>query len=99
MGYAEPDLATAEPDNARGFIAIVRYHTLRVVLERIGDRFNVSTSGDSFALNQTIGNVEKLLGQAERDVIGIFGSLHPTGDTAGIITIDVNTVGFPGACW
>lgn len=99
MGYAEADLATAEPEDARGFIAMVRYHALRVVWERIGDRFNVSTSGDSFALNQAFGNVEKLLDRASQDVIEIFGSLNPSGGSAGIITIDVNTLGFPGACW
>lgn len=99
MGVAEPELVAAESDDARGFLAMTRYQTLRVVLERIGDRFNVSTSGDSFSLNQAFSNVEKLLKQAEQDVIGIFGSLYPAGDGAGIITIDTNTLGCPGACW
>lgn len=96
IGYVEADLATAEPTNARGFIAMVRYHALRVIWERIGDRFNVSTSGDSFALNQAFGNVEKLLDRASKDVIEIYGSLNPSDGSAGIITINNNTLGWPG---
>ena len=98
MGYAEADLAAAEPEDARGFIAMTRYHALRAVWERIGDRFNVSTSGDSFALNQAFGNVEKLLKAAEADVVAIFGTLSPAGEGGGIITIDVNTLGWPAVC-
>ena len=96
MGYAEDDLAGAEPENARGFIAMVRYHTLRAVWERIGDRFNVSTSGDSFSLNQGFGNVEKLLKQAEQDVIAIFGSLSPAGRPFEMVTIRTDRLGWPG---
>lgn len=97
MGYTEADLATAEPEDARGLIAMVRYHVLRIVLERIGDRFDYSDPDGSARLNQTIGNVEKLLARAEADVIAIFGSLYPTDTTARIITINNNRLGWPEA--
>lgn len=98
LGYAEGDLSTAEPEDARGFIAMTRYHALRAVWERIGDRFDYSDPDGSAKLNQTIGNVEKLLARAEADVIVIFGSLYPSGEGGGIITINVNTLGWPEAC-
>ncbi len=89
LGYAEADLATAAPSDAPGFILMAKYHTLRLVLEKVADRFDVTTGGDSYRLNQVIANLEKLLARAEADVIRWFGALV-VADDGGVIVVDLN---------
>ena len=88
MGTAEADLATAAPDDATGFLAMVRYHTLRRVWELQGDRFNVGLAGKSFSLQQAFANTERLLNLAAADVVRLFGTLDPAGSA--VVTLDLN---------
>ena|SRR5215216_6276768 len=88
LSYAEDDIPTAIPDDASGFLALTRWTTLKAILERISSQFDLSTGGDSFRLSQVVGNVERLLGLAEADVIAIFGS-HPAEMAAEILTLDL----------
>ncbi|MEJ7901846.1 MAG: hypothetical protein WKF63_08345, partial [Thermomicrobiales bacterium] len=77
FGYAEVDLATAAPADANGFIAMGRYHALRLCLDRIADRFDVGIAGGSYKLQQTVATIERRLAEARGEVIDLFGSLSP----------------------
>lgn len=88
LSYAEVDIPTAVPDDASGFLALVRWTALKAILERISSQFDLSTGGNSFRLSQVVANVEKLLALAEVDVLAIFGS-HPAEMAAEIVSLDL----------
>jgi hypothetical protein len=71
LGYGEDDIPTADHGSAYELLVAVRYTTLRAILERITDRFDITTGGDAFRLSQTIENVKAMLTRAEADLSGI----------------------------
>ena len=73
MGYAEADIATANPTDTRYVLICARYQTLLRIQEAIADRFDVSVGGDSFKLQQVIDNVEKLLAKARIEMVTTSG--------------------------
>jgi hypothetical protein len=85
--YSEEELPTAEPEDAGGFLALVRYTTLLAILERVSDSFDATVGGDAFRLSQVIENIAKMLTRAEADIIARFGS--PPGELAGEVGITV----------
>lgn len=78
LGYAEDDLATAEPDNALGFLALVKYTTLKAALVRLSQRFDLGRAGVSLRLQQTVATLERMIAAAEKDVLSIY-KVMPSG--------------------
>jgi hypothetical protein len=68
LGVDESDLTTVDFDDAVCLLAATRYTVLRMVLERISDRFNISTPRGRFDLATTVSNVKQLLEFAAVDV-------------------------------
>jgi hypothetical protein len=95
LGTAAADLATAEPDGEdaeEDFRVQLTYRAMVQIVRDLGTTFNVSTGGDSFALNQMRAAAEKDLELAAAAVLARFGTL---GVVAGELdspfaTIDLN---------
>lgn len=88
FGFAEADLATAEPADDHGFLTMATYHALRLCLDRIADRFDVGIAGSSYKLQQVVSTLERRIAAAKADVIELFGSTSPewmaANDAAGV---------------
>ena len=94
LGYPEGELATADEPNARGFLAMVRYHALKAVLDSLAGNMDISTGDQSYRLNQVFANVEKLLGQSRAEVIGIYGTMDPAGVAdSSFVVLNLNSLG------
>lgn len=90
LGYGTDELATAEPDDDAGFLALATWQTLRTIWWRLGDRFDLTLGATGLKLNQGFGNVEKLLKDAEANVIRHFGGIPSGGDAGGFVALDLN---------
>lgn len=67
LGYDEEDLSLVAHDSAAALLAVTRFTTIRTVLERISDRFDLNAGGDSFRLSQPIETLFKLLAKYEAE--------------------------------
>ena len=96
LGYAAADIPTAEPEGETAeedFRVQLAYRaTLQVTRDLGATYFNVSTGGDSFALNQVRAAAEKDLAVAEKAVLERFGTLGvvASGDSGAVWSIDLN---------
>jgi hypothetical protein len=90
MGYAEAEIATADPDDVPGFLTTLRYFTLRAIRDALAVNFDITSDGDSFRLSQVRDAVEKMLTAAAADVVAIYGRLTITSADAAIISVDLN---------
>lgn len=100
LGYAAADLAAAEPsgeDAEEDFRVQLAYRAMLQIGRDLGATyFNVSTGGDSFALNQVRIAAEKDLALAERAVLERFGTLGVvSGDGTAFWSIDLNFLADP----
>lgn len=90
LGYAESELATAEPASSLPFLALVRYTTLRLAWDRRSQSFDLNSEGTGLRLQQRVATLERMLKDAEGEVIRIFGGI-PTGDheEGGVVWVDM----------
>ena len=101
LGTAAADLATAAPEGEteeEDFRVQLTYRALLQIVRDLGATyFNVSTGGDSFALNQVRAAAEKDLALAEKAVLERFGTLGvvPSGDAGAVWSIDLNFLADP----
>lgn len=94
LGYAEADLATAEPD-ALDMQTQVTYRALVQIKRDLGPTFfNVSTGGDSYSLQAVRAAVEKDVEEAKAAVLERFGTLGVIGTDSDslFVTLDLNTL-------
>ncbi len=95
LGYAESALATAEPDDAPGFLALATYEALRAILKRMTSFTAMALPGGlSLHDEQSVKHVENLLKQAKEDVAAHFGVV-PSGSTGGVVSIDLDFLAEP----
>lgn len=97
LGYAAADVPTAAPagdEDEEDFRVQLTYRALVQIVRDLGTTFNVSTGGDSFALNQMRASAEKDLASAADDVLLRFGTTGVVaGDDADVfVTIDENVL-------
>jgi hypothetical protein len=97
MGYSELDLLDAEPSDVPALLTVLRYFTLRTIVDRLTVNFDLSTEGDSFRLSQVQVAAQKLLASAATDVLSIYGKLTMSSSAAAMIQIDLNFKGLPNA--
>ena len=83
LGYGAAETPPAEQDEA--FLAAATVETLRAVLKRIGDRFDLTTAEGSFRLRQTVENVEKLLAEAKADLADALAGGGPVARNLGFL--------------
>ena len=89
-GYDEGDLTspTIADTDTLAILTLAVYVTLGAIRDRLLDRFDLSTDGDSFKLSQSLANVERRITAAEADVIARWGSM-PSGAESGVIMLDL----------
>jgi hypothetical protein len=95
LGYAAADIATAAPAGEEGeedFRVQLIYRAMVQIVRDLGTVFNLSTSGDSFSLNQMRTAAEKDLHLAAAAVLERFGTLGvvASDDDTPFVTIDLN---------
>lgn len=101
LGVDEGDLdATDLPDglSATEYLALAKLVTLRAVRERLLGAFDITSEGTALRLNQRLQNVERLLKDAEAQVMNLFGNIPsgvPGDASGGIITLDLNYLSGP----
>lgn len=91
LGYAEAELALAVPDDteAAGFLALARLTTLKAVRDRLADRFDINVTGAiGLRLQQVVATVERMITEAQADVIAHYGAI-PAAGTDTMIEIDM----------
>ena len=72
-------LSDQETEDAVGFVALVKYHALLMAEGRMADRFDVTTPGGSYRLQQAVATVQKMIERSEKEVSALFGSVSATG--------------------
>lgn len=92
LGYAEPDLATAEPDDRAGYEVQLRYRALLQITLDLAVFFNLGTGGDQYSLVAIRQAAEKDLKRAEDAVLAYYGTLGVVAadDDAVFATLDTN---------
>jgi hypothetical protein len=81
-------LATAEPEDDAGFLALAVYETLKTIVARLATNFDIATSdGASYRLQQVFANAKALLEIAADNVAAMFGTA--AGGSAGLVTMDL----------
>jgi hypothetical protein len=100
LGYAEADLATAEPDDREGYELQLRYRALLQITLDLSVFINVGTAGESFSLQAIRQAAEKDLDRAEKAVMDYYGTLGVVaadGDAV-FATLDTN-INLERWCW
>lgn len=92
LGHGYDDLAGGDDRDPMGFVTLARYYTLRAVLARVSDRFDLSSAGDSLRLSQTVEQVRALLAIEAQGVMAMFGNTAPAPASSAnpFVTVDLN---------
>lgn len=83
------NLSAVVEDDDEGLRVWGEYLLLKWLVAELGTNFNVSVSGDSFALSQLYDHAKQALERAETAVVGRYGAVTTVGGS-GLVVLDLN---------